>query len=89
MTIIFKRLKRGEKEIEEYEETEENEENEETEEISDEFVYPKKISFNLNIPIMTGTFCDPIVNLSPRQRWDKGLDLNHSGGNFILSGNMY
>lgn len=38
---------------------------------------------------MTGTFCDPIVSLSPRKRWDKGLDLNHSGGNFILSGNMY
>ena len=31
------------------------------EKVSDEFVHPKKFTFNLTLPIMTGTFCDPIT----------------------------
>ena len=83
MTIIFKRLKARTEKLKKKEEDLPFDSEHNT------FVHPKRITFNLNIPIMTGTFCDPIVNMSPRKKWDKGLDLNHSGGNFILSGNMY
>ena len=38
---------------------------------------------------MTGTYPDPITKMSIKEIWDKGLDLNHSGGDIILSGVKY
>lgn len=30
--------------------------------------------FNLTIPVITGVFCDPIVKMTPKEKWDLGLN---------------
>lgn len=38
---------------------------------------------------MTGSIMDPLTDMSPRQRYDLGCDVNERGGDIILAGIPY
>lgn len=45
--------------------------------------------FVIKLSVLTGCCVDPATKLSPRQRWDRGIDINYIGGDVLLSSVCY